>query len=54
MYLPSRAYRTLIMGRKGAVATNHPLATQAGLDVLRAGGNAVDASVAIEIGRAHV
>src|SRR5690242_4476054 len=49
MYLPSRTYRTLIMGRHGAVGTNHPLATQAGLDVLRAGGNAVDASVAIAL-----
>jgi gamma-glutamyltranspeptidase len=49
MYLPSRAYRTLIMGRNGAVGTNHPLATQAGLDTLRAGGNAVDASVAIAL-----
>ena len=47
MYLPSRAHRTPIMGRHGAVATNHPLATQAGLDVLRAGGNAIDATVAI-------
>ena len=34
MYLPSRTYRTLIMGRKGAVGTNHPLATQAGPDAL--------------------
>ncbi len=42
-----RSHRPLIMGRRGAVATNHPLATQAGFDVLRAGGNAVDASVAI-------
>ena len=42
-----RSHRPLIMGRRGAVATNHPLATQAGFDVLRSGGNAVDASVAI-------
>jgi gamma-glutamyltranspeptidase/glutathione hydrolase len=44
-----RAYRTLIMGRNGAVGANHPIATQAGLDVLRAGGNAVDAAVAISL-----
>src|SRR5690242_10277553 len=49
MYLPARAHRALIMGRKGAVGANHPLATQAGLDTLRAGGNAVDASVAIAL-----
>ncbi len=49
MYLPSRTYRTLIMGRKGAVGTNHPLATQAGLDALREGGNAVDATAAIAL-----
>ncbi|MBM3535333.1 MAG: gamma-glutamyltransferase [Alphaproteobacteria bacterium] len=42
-----RSHRPLIMGRRGAVATNHPLATQAGFDVLRAGGNAIDATVAI-------
>src|SRR5579875_346609 len=35
-----RAHRPLIMGRNGAVGSNHPLATQAGLDTLRAGGNA--------------
>src|SRR5271165_1190820 len=49
MYLPSRNHRVLIMGRNGAVGANHPLATQAGLDTLRAGGNAVDASVAISL-----
>jgi gamma-glutamyltranspeptidase/glutathione hydrolase len=49
MYLPSRNHRVLIMGRNGAVGANQPLATQAGLDTLRAGGNAIDASVAISL-----
>jgi gamma-glutamyltranspeptidase len=48
-YLSPRAHRPLIMGRNGAVGANHPLATQAGLDTLRAGGNAVDAAVAISL-----
>jgi gamma-glutamyltranspeptidase len=41
-----RCYRALIIGNRGAVAANHPLAAQAGLLALRAGGNAVDAAVA--------
>jgi gamma-glutamyltranspeptidase/glutathione hydrolase len=41
-----RSYRPLIIGRNGAAAANHPLAAQAGLMALRAGGNAVDAAVA--------
>ena len=41
-----RCWRPLIIGRRGAVAANHPLAAQAGLMALRAGGNAVDAAVA--------
>lgn len=41
-----RTWRPLIIGRRGAVAANHPLAAQAGLLALRAGGNAVDAAVA--------
>ncbi len=41
-----RCYRPLIIGRRGATAANHPLAAQAGLLALRAGGNAVDAAVA--------
>jgi gamma-glutamyltranspeptidase/glutathione hydrolase len=44
-----RAHRPLVMGRRGAVATNHPVATQAGLDVLRAGGSAADAAVAVSL-----
>ena len=49
MSLPTRNHRVLIMGRNGAVGANQPLATQAGLDILRAGGNAIDASVAISL-----
>jgi gamma-glutamyltranspeptidase len=41
-----RTWRPLIIGRRGAVAANHPLAAEAGLLALRAGGNAVDAAVA--------
>ena len=49
MYLIPRTHRPLIMGRNGAVGANHPLATQAGLDILRAGGNAIDAAVAVSL-----
>ena len=49
MYPMPRSHRPLIMGRNGAVGANHPLATQAGLDTMRAGGNAVDAAVAISL-----
>src|SRR6266478_6060125 len=44
-----RSYRPLIIGKRGAVAANHPLAAQAGLMALRAGGNAVDAAVATAV-----
>jgi gamma-glutamyltranspeptidase/glutathione hydrolase len=49
MYPTPRSHRPLIMGRNGAVGANHPLAAQAGLDILRAGGNAIDAAVAVSL-----
>src|SRR5207248_7702187 len=50
----TRCYRPLIIGRRGAVAANHPLAAQAGLLALRAGGNAADAVVATALALAVV
>lgn len=38
--------RSMVLAQGGMVAANNPLAAQAGLDVLRRGGNAADAAVA--------
>ena len=46
--IPAPAHRrSVAFGQNGMVAAAHPLAVNIGLDVLKAGGSAVDAAIAV-------
>ncbi len=49
---PNPSRRSVTYGREGICASGNPYATQAGIDILKAGGNAVDAAIAMAM--AHV
>ncbi|NHJ03654.1 MAG: gamma-glutamyltransferase [Candidatus Heimdallarchaeota archaeon] len=47
MYEIRSTHRSMIVSQNGMVASSQPLAVQAGIDILKKGGNAIDAAVAV-------
>ncbi len=45
LYYPYPSRRKVVFGNNGMICTSQPLAAQAGLDILKKGGNAIDAAV---------
>ena len=45
-YYPSASRRMVTFGKRGMVATSQSLAAQVGVEILRKGGNAIDAAIA--------